>query len=146
MNNSRFLVAVIGLLGCTSNDCCTVVDTQINLQYLDSNSTDWFLLHPEENPNNLRVYYLKNGRYELVDEVNQDHRYGYSVATGSASTRFTLFPSHYYTENTSTTVVELPQVFSDTLVGQFHLKDTQEKLEKLWVNGQLTTREVILGK
>lgn len=137
MKKLYFLLLPIMFLSCDkSTDCCVVVDTNIDIMYVDENGDSW-LDQKELNENNINIYFMKDGQKEKVFRGNLDAPKMFSIyQDASGKDVFRLFPSDYIENNKSRTLIEFSSTDVDTVDCVFNTRNNNMICEEIWYNGE----------
>lgn len=117
-------------------DCCAIIDVDVQIHYKNAlgesliNSVDDF------NESNIKVYYKNGNEFEYIFQGNLDYPNMHRVGEDeNGNVILTVFPSNFYEGNQSTTLIELNENVSDTLVCEFDLEGSREVCTGAWLNG-----------
>ncbi|MDF1694799.1 MAG: hypothetical protein P1U56_03170 [Saprospiraceae bacterium] len=128
----------IGIMGysCSDNSCCTSIDVTVGIRYQNSDGEFVINNSDEYNESSIKLYYKNGDEFEYFYNGNLTYSKGYRIDTASDSSQvLTIFPSYYYEESQSTTVIELNENHIDTLRCEFDLSDNSEVVTSVWFNG-----------
>lgn len=131
------ILLLVGLLSAcsTSQDCCTVIDTAVNIHYLDQQGKNW-LTEQGITEQNLTVYFVKEGQAEKIYRGNLDAPKMCKVIEGeSAEKELRLFPSDYLANSYSLTLLEFPDGKVDTVKCYIETKGINQICKQVWYNG-----------
>jgi len=119
-----------------SKNCCTVVDTAIEIHYVDENGNNW-LNQQELNENNINVYFMKEGQKEKIFRGNLDQPKMFSVRKNAlGEDALGLSPSDYIENNKSRTLIEFSSADVDTVDCLFNTSNSNMICEEVWYNGK----------
>ncbi len=124
---------------CSSREnCCTVIDSDVNIKYLDENNHSLFSENPAYLQENVDLYYKDGTSYKKFYNSNASHPKNYLFyenENGETVTR--IFPSDIYEGNFSTTLIALNEYIVDTMVCEFEFMPSREFCKNVWYNGIL---------
>ena len=130
-----FFLASI-LWSCNSNDCCIIIDNNIQLHYKNEVGENLINSSPVFNESEIKIYYKNGMDYNFAFNSNLDNPNMYSVYLNhDGKLLLSVFLSNIYEGTQSTTVIEINESISDTVVAEFNLQNGQEIFSKLWFNG-----------
>lgn len=136
---------VLGILiGCQKRECCAIVDNQIDIEYIDESGASLFQTDTNYNPDQIKIYYEGSNGYEYMYNPSLDLPRYYSVDSSFGKVIIRLEPSFYYSGNKSTTLIQLSDNDTDTLIGQFKLEGNSTYLEKVWYNGNVAANRYLV--
>lgn len=142
-------IIMIGMSGCGGNeDCCTIIDVDVRIHYQTQAGDNLINSVDDFKESNIKVYYMKGEEFEYVNSGNLDFPNMHRIdEDGNGNLILTVFPSNYYEDNQSTTLIELNPNVVDTLVGEFELGSNKEILKRAWLNGvEMTNRFIEVMK
>ncbi|MFK8058210.1 MAG: hypothetical protein AB8F78_18940 [Saprospiraceae bacterium] len=132
---------------CTKNDCCTNISTNVTIHYQTQSGEDLINSSTEFDEENIKLYYKNGEEYEYIYNANLSAPGNYRLdEESSGDLILTIYPSAYYSNNMSTTLIELNENLVDTLVGEFRLTDNSQVLERAWLNGEEMDRGFLVVK
>lgn len=135
MNISKFLLAsfIFLLFGCKNKTINSVViDTHIDI-LLVSPTGDNLIDQNEINDNNIKIYYLIDGKKELFSKGNLDYPKGYTIVKNSDNRNiFRLFPND--NQETPITLIEFPNSDIDTIKCEFYKSSSSTICTQVWYN------------
>lgn len=103
----------IGFWGCKKTCCCTIVDTSINIHFIDKDGRDLIGTSETFKKENIDVYYVKNGVAEKVNNPSLDAPENFLIFDESGKKVFRLFPN---TESDVTlTIIGFNKTIKDTV-------------------------------
>lgn len=131
-----FLLAVSSS-GCDpKTDCCTNIDTDVRIHYVTSAGANLINSTADFKEENIKVYYKNGEAYEYIYHGNLDYPNMHYVYENEKHDRIlTVFPSNYYENNYSTTLIKLNEQTVDTLFCAFELSGNSEVCTNAWLNG-----------
>jgi hypothetical protein len=136
------------MFSCSSgSDCCTVIDLQIGLEYVNGEGED--LLNPNTenyyNENDIKVFYLVNGEKKEIFRANLDKPKMLSLSPSHNERNYFIFSlslNDLSTENVKTTYLQLDENDIDTITHTLQKTYNNNKIiNKVWYNGQLPNNE-----
>lgn len=135
------LMALTLVLQSCKDEECMVVDTAIQIYYIDENGED--LLDPEHeyaiSAENLEIYYLEGGEKKRVYDPNMDYPKNFSIKTDANGQHYlSLTVSHHVTEGVSTTYLEVAERgMMDELRTEIQRSECMRAIGKAWYNDEL---------
>lgn len=142
MNRILLLIVVIaiqlfGWASCkNTNDCCVLVDTDVQIHYINQQGENLINSSDEFDESKIKVYFKNGTEYEYIYQGNLDNPNMHFINTDSnGNVILTVFPSNYYVDDRSTTLIELNKNITDTLVCEFHLSGNNVICKNAWLNG-----------
>ena len=131
-------ILIIGLSSCAkdSDDCCTIIDVDVHVHYQTQAGENLINSSPEFDESNIKIFYKNGNEFEYIFKGNLDYPNMHHVRTNNnGNLILTIFPSNYYEGNLSTTLIELNDNVTDTLVCEFELDGNNEICTQAWHNG-----------
>lgn len=128
---------MVFLLSC-NKDCCTIIDTTVDIEYNDSSGADLFKVDTNFRADEIKIYYKTPIGYTYMSNPDRSIPKLYEIDTIAGRTIIRLEPSFYYSGSRSTTLIELNERTIDTLVGDFEFKGSSTYIAKVWYNGVLS--------
>jgi hypothetical protein len=146
MKNSKtgqIIVILAGILlaslsGCNKNngDCCTIVDVDVQIHYQTQSGENLLNSSDEFDESKIKIYYKNGDDFEYIIRGNLDYPNMHFLYEDSDSNLIlTVFPSNFYVADFSTTLIELNENVTDTLVCEFELDSNKEVCKRAWLNG-----------
>lgn len=137
MKKMYLLLLPLVLSSCEkSKDCCAVVDTGIEIKYIDENEESW-LNQQGLNENNINVYFMKEGQKEKIFRGSLDEPKMFSIRKNDLGEDvLRLFPSDYIENNKSRTLIEFSSIDVDTVDCLFNTSSSNMIIEEVWYNGE----------
>lgn len=130
------LLFALTLFSCQKEKpCCVTKDTVIVISYYDSNGNSLFNNNSFD-PNQIKLYYKNGNDYQYQYHHNLDFPKMYEVIDQNGIPGIKLFPSEYFSNNKSTTLIELNSEVIDTIIGEFNLENGNVILNKVFYNGE----------
>ena len=131
-----------------NNDCCTVIDTDIGIEYINEKEED--LLNSKTvnhyNKNDIKVFYLVNGVKKEIFRGNLDYPKMFEVSSSMNSDSIikyglTLFLNDLSGEEIKTTYLQLSENDTDTITHTLQkTKNNNNKIiDKVWYNSKFST-------
>ncbi len=118
-------------------DCCTIIDTQVRIHYVNPNGDNLFHTDGNFSEDQLKIYYKEGEEYKYVYNANLDAPNMHTFDTdGNGRLILTVFPSEIFEGNQSTTLIELNDDITDTLICAFDLSNDNVIWQKGWLNGK----------
>jgi hypothetical protein len=135
--NFLSLLLVAFLNSCNHKDCCTIIDTDVQIHYQNGSGENLINSNDELSELNIKVYYKNQDGYEYIYYSNLDFPNIHRLDEGeNGELILTVFSSnYYYDDNFSTTLIEIGELVPDTLVCEYQLSSNQEVIINAWVNG-----------
>jgi len=126
---------LIGLASCSddANHSEQPHGSEINLANIrlsDSQGNDLFQ-SPEYKPENIRIFYLKNGQSEEVYNGNLVYPRNFYVENGTMTLGLNNFITNYYSE----TLIKWNSQEVDTL--RAHFNEVSGNYDKIWIDGEV---------
>jgi len=115
--------------------CCDLIDIDVKIHYQDTNGNNLINSSTAFNSSNIKIYFKNGNQYEYAFKSNLDYPNYYSVVNIKSKEILTVFPSTYYEQNRSTTLIELNSTIIDTLICEFDLSKNNTILKQAWLNG-----------
>ncbi len=146
---TAFFFTFLTLQSCSNtSDCCTTIDTEINIHYITADGQNLINSDTDYNQENIRIYYLNGDNFEYFYFGNLDYPNMHKVyERDSSDLILRVFPSNLYDGNFSTTLIELNSAVMDTLVCEFRLENNLEICTNAWLNGvQMNDRFIQVKK
>lgn len=128
----------LSLSGCSksADDCCTIIDVAVRIHYQTQTGENLLNSSDEYDESKIKIYYKNGEQFEYAFKGNLDFPNMHYVEEGTDGNRIlTVFPSNYYEGDQSTTLIQLNEIQSDTLVCEFELTNNQEICKRAWLNG-----------
>ncbi|WP_136468073.1 hypothetical protein [Flagellimonas onchidii] len=146
----KYLISLFFLFfftNCSENDCCTVIDLQVNLKYFNQEGED--LLNPDTtnhfSENRIKVYYLVNGEKKEIIRGNLDNPRMFSLSEPHSERDYfilSLSLNDLSDEKIKTTYLELNENDTDTITHTLTQSSGNNKvIDKVWYNGRLPDNE-----
>lgn len=131
------LVLLLLIIVCCNkkSDCCTLIDVDLRIFYQDSSGHSLINSNPFFQASNIQIYFKNEDQFEYAFDSNLDYPNHFYVETIQSKEILRLFPSNYYKENRSTTLIALNKTIVDTLVCEFDLNNNDTILKQAWLNG-----------
>lgn len=131
------LVLLLLIIVCCNkrSDCCTFIDVDLRIFYQDSSGHSLINSNPFFQASNIQIYFKNGDQFEYAFDSNLDYPNHFYVETIQSKEILRLFPSNFYKENRSTTLIELNKAIVDTLVCEFDLNNNNTILKQAWLNG-----------
>ena len=142
-------ILLMGLTSCDNeSNCCTTIDVAVQIHYQTLagenliNSDDDF---PESK---IKIYYKNGEEFKYINRGNLTYPKMYKIYKDSSDNLLLgIFPSNYYEDNFSTTLIKLNETSVDTLVCEFDLTNGNEVCIAAWLNGaEMTNRFIEVKK
>lgn len=137
MNRFSFFFLLLFFASCNSDDdCCANIDVAINIHYTQPDGSELLNSSDDYLAENIKIYYKNGDEFEYIYKGNLDAPNMHKVIENDDST-FTVkvFLSDYFTDNFSTTLIELNEMTKDTIVGEFNLEGSNQVCINAWYNG-----------
>ena len=137
MRKLYFLPLLLLFTACEeASDCCSVVDTSLDIKYSDVNGGNW-LNQQGLHEGNITVYFMKEGRKEKVHRGHLDTPKMFSIYRNASDQEILrLFPSDYIENGKSYTLIEFSATDVDTVVCLFNTSNSSIIGEEVWYNGK----------
>lgn len=142
MKSLIIILTFTTLLACSKTD--EMKEQHYNLDaalgFSISNDQNEDLLNPETpnhiNAENIRLFYVINGRSQEYYEENLDYPKGFLIGESDGIYRIRIFLNHAETENKAITYVEWNDTDTDTI--EVSYKRTQNSIlqDTIWLNGE----------
>lgn len=136
------LTIIFNLSSCKKKLCCAL-PANLNFKIFVQNAQSQDLLNPQTKDayptDDVKVFYLNNGKKELAFEGNLDHPQFWDIAMDSISGNYFLSvraSNHRNSQGQSTTLIQWKYHDTDTTVCQFR-GDGHDPIKKIWYNGTL---------
>jgi len=133
------LLLLFGLFACEEKDCCVVIDTDVQLRYVNGEGTD--LLNPDNESaflhENIKIYVDKEGEKKLAINANSDHPNYYQLFEQKGTYVLKVFPTDELVNNEAISYIALSDSVMDTLRLAIKRSDHSTVVEKVWYNGVL---------
>ena len=133
-----FGIWLIGFSSCARNsdNCCAIIDVDVQIHYQTQSGENLLNSSDEYDESKIKIYYKNGEDFEYIFKGNLDYpNMHYVHEDGNGSLILTIFPSNYYEGNQSTTLIELNENVTDTLVCEFELDSNREICKQAWFNG-----------
>ena len=117
------------------SDCCTLIDVDLRIFYQDSSGHSLINSNPLFQASNIQIYFKNGDQFEYAFDSNLDYPNHFYVEKIQSKEILRLFPSNFYKENRSTTLIALNKTIVDTLVCEFNLNNNNTILKQAWLNG-----------
>ncbi|HRI33197.1 MAG TPA: hypothetical protein PLD02_05555 [Saprospiraceae bacterium] len=117
------------------SDCCTLIDVDLRIFYQDSSGHSLINSNPFFQASNIQIYFKNGDQFEYAFDSNLDNPNHFYVETIQSKEILRLFPSNFYKENRSTTLIALNKAIVDTLVCEFDFNNNNTILKQAWLNG-----------
>jgi hypothetical protein len=140
---------VLSWISCNSNEiCCTIVDVDISIHYLNENGQSLFDGNLPYNADDINLYYKKGKEFQKVFNPNYDHpKNCFTYQNEKMETIIRVFPSDVYEGNFSTTLIAFTESIVDTMICEFELGPSREVCKNVWYNGvKMKNREFDIVK
>ncbi|MDO8365974.1 MAG: hypothetical protein Q7T20_04190 [Saprospiraceae bacterium] len=139
------LLPLLALWGCDKrNNCCTVIDTAVQIYYKNTDGENLINSSEAFRQENIRIYYKNGVEYEYVYNGNLDAPNMHYVEEDKDGKKIlTIFPSNYYNDNFSISLIELNEITVDTLLCEFAITNNSEICKNAWLNGTLLQNRYI---
>ena len=137
----HFLLIAAMVISCKNDDedCCTIVDTNIIIKFVDQNGKN--LLNDVEGgiePAGIVLYYKVNGQWEEYFESNLDAPKGYLTTEESGDAFFVLYTDPSYSENNNAEIkIQFTETLSGILKAEFNQSGGNLICTKVWYDGEL---------
>lgn len=115
--------------------CCDLIDIDVKIHYQDTSGNNLINTSASFNSSNIKIYFKNGDQYEYAFKSNLDNPNFFSVVNINSKEILTVFPSNYYEQNRSTTLIELNSTITDTLICEFDLSKNNTILKQAWLNG-----------
>lgn len=131
------LVLLLLIIFCCNkkSDCCTFIDVDLRIFYQDSSGHSLINSNPFFQASNIQIYFKNGDQFEYAFDSNLDYPNHFYVETIQSKEILRLFPSNFYKENRSTTLIALNKAIVDTLVCEFDFNNNNTILKQAWLNG-----------
>ncbi len=132
------LVLLIFILSCDSEnsvDCCTNIDTELSIHYINEAGENLVNSTEEFDQANIRIYFKDGEIFKYAYNNRLDLPNYHQVIDIDDQLVIRLFPSDLYEGEFSTTLIELTANLVDTIVTQFEFTNGVQA-KKVWVNGK----------
>jgi hypothetical protein len=103
----------IGFWHCKRTCCCTNIDTNISIHYIDKDGKDLIGTSEMFKKENIDIYYVINGVAERVNNPSLDLPENFRVSDESGQRILTLFPNT--SSDVSLTIIEFNKTIRDTI-------------------------------
>lgn len=140
------LLFVFLFTNCSEDDCCTVIELQVGLEYYNQDGDD--LLDPSTmnhfSENEIKVYYLVAGEKKEIFRGNLDNPRMFSLSEPHAERDYfilSLSLNDLSSEEIKTTYLELNENDTDTLTHMLKQSGNNKIIDKVWYNGELSNNE-----
>lgn len=117
------------------SDCYTLIDVDLRIFYQDSSGHSLINSNPFFQASNIQIYFKNGDQFEYAFDSNLDNPNHFYVETIQSKEILRLFPSNFYKENRSTTLIALNKAIVDTLVCEFDFNNNNTILKQAWLNG-----------
>ncbi len=131
-------IVLIGFSSCEKNsdDCCTIIDVDVRIHYQTQAGENLINSSAEFDESKIKIYYKNGNEFEYIFKGNLDYpNMHYVEEDSNGKMILSIFPSNYYEGNLSTTLIELNDNVTDTLVCEFELDGNKEICKQAWLNG-----------
>lgn len=134
---SLMITLVFGLTNCKKEmDCCVIIDVDVQLHYQTQAGDNLINSANEFDESNLKIYYKNADEFEYAYDANLTHPNMHRLHEDeNEHLILTVFPSNHYVDNWSTTLIELNENLTDTLVCEFEFKSNSTICKRTWLNG-----------
>lgn len=131
------LVLLLLIIVCCNkkSDCCTLIDVDLRIFYQDSSGHSLINSNPYFQASNIQIYFKNGDQFEYAFDSNLDYPNHFYVETIQSKEILRLFPSNFYKDNLSTTLIALNKAIVDTLVCEFDFNNNNTILKQAWLNG-----------
>lgn len=123
---------------CIKDDCCTEINTRIDIKYIDPEGNNLL-----DDGNGIIIPQLKtshkiDGEWVTYYKPNLSHPKGFFISDDRGEKHLNLFPSEeLFDDNISETRIHYCAVHSDDVKCQFEVSDNSFVCIKVWYNGEL---------
>lgn len=117
-----------------------IVDTAVNITVKNRDGVD--LLNPDNSvafqENSVRVFYVKDGKAEEVNEPNLDYPKGFRIYKHESEYRITVFPNDLKSEEFPVTLIQWAEDNVDSIKCEIVRESNREQCVKVWFNDSLS--------
>lgn len=136
LNLAGLILLLLMFVCCNKkSDCCTFIDVDLRIFYQDSSGHRLINSNPFFQASNIQIYFKNGDQFEYAFDSNLDYPNHFYVEKIQSKEILRLFPSNFYKENRSTTLIALNKTIVDTLVCEFDLNNNNTILKQAWLNG-----------
>lgn len=132
-----FVILIILVSGCKEKtDCCVIIDTDVQIHYQNQSGENLINSSSDFDESNIKIYYKNGDEFEYIYKSNLDYPNMHRLnQDANGNLILTIFPSDYYEDNRSTTLIALNPGVVDTLVCEFELGSNSQICTQAWLNG-----------
>lgn len=127
------------MLSCKKDECCSIVDTSIDMTYINDAGEN--LLNPSTeghySETKIELFYLVSGVKQKVNNGNLTYPKNFFISDEGGAHFMRVFPNETLDNNKSTTYIEFDGTDTDTLVCEFRKSESLIASNKVWYNNTL---------